>query len=88
MRQTIIFAPNANVRTDRYGGPIENRARFAIEVASAISDEIGPQRTAIRISPGAPLGEVVEGEEGPDLYVDLTLPGPGLGAFYRFFKAV
>ncbi len=32
-----------NLRTDRYGGSIENRARFSIEVAGAIIDALGPE---------------------------------------------
>jgi 2,4-dienoyl-CoA reductase-like NADH-dependent reductase (Old Yellow Enzyme family) len=63
-----FIAPSANVRTDDYGGSIKNRARFAIEVAKAISDEIGPERTAIRLSPGVPMNGIDEGPEGPDLY--------------------
>jgi 2,4-dienoyl-CoA reductase-like NADH-dependent reductase (Old Yellow Enzyme family) len=47
-----FLAPSANTRTDEYGGSIENRARFAIEVAKAIAGEIGADRTAIRLSPG------------------------------------
>ena len=41
----------SNKRTDRYGGSIENRSRFALEVVKAISEEIGAERTAIRLSP-------------------------------------
>ncbi|MGW2528910.1 alkene reductase [Streptomyces sp. NPDC001595] len=63
-----FFAENANRRTDEYGGPIENRARFALEVAAAVAAEIGADRTGIRISPGLPIGGLVEGESGPDLY--------------------
>ncbi|SHE61174.1 2,4-dienoyl-CoA reductase [Microbulbifer donghaiensis] len=63
-----FFAPSANNRTDEYGGTIENRARFAIEVATAIADEIGADRTAIRLSPGTMLWGIDEGEEGPQLY--------------------
>lgn len=63
-----FFAPNANTRTDQYGGSIENRARFAIEVAAAIAEEIGADRTAIRLSPGSTLGGIDEGAHGPDLY--------------------
>lgn len=63
-----FFAPNANLRTDAYGGGIENRARFAIEVARAVAEEIGAERTGIRLSPGATLGGLDEGAEGPDLY--------------------
>ena len=63
-----FFAPNANTRTDQYGGSIENRSRFAIEVAAAIADEIGPERTAIRLSPGLKLGGLDEGAESAALY--------------------
>ncbi|KAJ5808720.1 hypothetical protein N7474_009989 [Penicillium riverlandense] len=40
-----------NTRTDNWGGSIENRSRFAIEVTRAVSDAIGADRTAIRFSP-------------------------------------
>lgn len=57
-----FLALNANERTDEYGGSVENRARFAIEVARAVADEIGADRTGIRISPAIPLGGLHEGE--------------------------
>ncbi|KAE9409916.1 FMN-linked oxidoreductase [Gymnopus androsaceus JB14] len=41
----------SNVRTDRYGGNIENRARFALEVVDAVVDAVGPEKTGIRLSP-------------------------------------
>ncbi|KAK9840593.1 hypothetical protein WJX81_003341 [Elliptochloris bilobata] len=41
----------SNHRTDEYGGPIENRARFAMEVTRAVAEAVGPERTAIRLSP-------------------------------------
>jgi len=63
-----FFAPNANHRDDAYGGAIENRIRFAVEVVNAVADEIGPERTAIRLSPGVSLGGLEEGPEGPSLY--------------------
>lgn len=56
-----FLAPNSNQRTDQYGGSIENRSRFVIEVATAVADAIGPERTGIRISPGFPLGGLDEG---------------------------
>ncbi|PSN65691.1 FMN-linked oxidoreductase [Corynespora cassiicola Philippines] len=40
-----------NQRSDNWGGSIENRSRFAIEIAKAISDEIGPERVGFRLSP-------------------------------------
>lgn len=41
----------ANKRTDKWGGSIENRARFAIEVTKAIAEAVGHDRVGFRISP-------------------------------------
>lgn len=41
----------SNHRTDAYGGAIPGRIRFAVEVASAVVDEIGADRVGIRVSP-------------------------------------
>ena len=57
-----FLSPNANQRTDGYGGSVENRARFVIEVTQAVADEIGADRTGIRISPAFPLGGLDEGD--------------------------
>lgn len=46
-----FLCDNSNQRTDKYGGSISNRLRFAIEVTHAIVDEIGANRTGIRIAP-------------------------------------
>ena len=46
-----FFSDRANIRTDGYGGAPKNRIRFAVEIAEAIAAEVGPERTAIRISP-------------------------------------
>lgn len=77
-----FFAPSANTRSDQYGGSIENRARFAIEVAAAIAQEIGADRTGIRLSPGAKLGGIDEGPQGPDLYRYLVAELGKLGLAY------
>ncbi len=63
-----FFAPNANTRTDEYGGSIENRARFALEVTKAVVAEIGAERTGIRLSPLGNSGGLNEGPEAADLY--------------------
>ncbi len=62
-----FLASNANQRTDRYGGSIPNRIRFAVEVASAVAEKIGPGRTGIRISPGSTFNDIVE-DDVPELY--------------------
>jgi N-ethylmaleimide reductase len=40
-----------NNRTDKYGGTVENRARFVFEIIDAVGDAIGYQKTGIRFSP-------------------------------------
>jgi len=52
----------ANLRDDAYGGSIVNRARFLLEVASAVASEIGPQRTGIRISPVSPANGITSSD--------------------------
>jgi N-ethylmaleimide reductase len=46
-----FIRPTSNLRTDRYGGAIENRARFVLEVADAVIGAIGKDRLGIRLSP-------------------------------------
>lgn len=77
-----FLAPSANTRTDEYGGSIENRARFAIEVATAIAEEIGADRTAIRLSPGTTMWGIDEGVQGPNLYRFLVAELDKLGLAY------
>ncbi|CAK9147321.1 unnamed protein product [Ilex paraguariensis] len=40
-----------NDRKDQYGGTLENRCRFALEIVEAVAKEIGSQRVGIRLSP-------------------------------------
>ncbi|KAF8747470.1 oxidoreductase, partial [Rhizoctonia solani] len=42
---------NSNKRSDRYGGPVENRARFVLEVVKAVTAAVGEKKTGIRFSP-------------------------------------
>ncbi|EPE36706.1 FMN-linked oxidoreductase [Glarea lozoyensis ATCC 20868] len=42
---------NVNIRTDLYGGSIENRCRFPLEVLKAITNVVGPDRVGMRLSP-------------------------------------
>ncbi len=46
-----FLRPNSNQRSDRYGGSIENRARFVLEVADAAIAAVGKDRVGIRLSP-------------------------------------
>jgi 2,4-dienoyl-CoA reductase-like NADH-dependent reductase (Old Yellow Enzyme family) len=42
---------SANLRTDEYGGSIDNRLRFVSEVLEAVGGAIGMERVGIRFSP-------------------------------------
>ncbi|MDB5691287.1 MAG: nemA, partial [Alphaproteobacteria bacterium] len=42
-----------NTRDDDYGGPVENRIRLLVEATRAIADMVGPERTAVRLSPNS-----------------------------------
>ncbi|WP_256105372.1 alkene reductase [Streptomyces sp. ODS05-4] len=55
-----FLAPNANLRTDEWGGSEENRNRFAVEVVKAVAEAVGPERTALRLSPGNPYNDIDE----------------------------
>lgn len=47
-----------NTRSDRYGGSIENRCRFALEVVEAVVAEWGPKRVGIRLSPNGTFNDM------------------------------
>ena len=55
----------ANKRTDAYGGSIENRARFLVEVMAAVTAEIGADKVGIRISPVSPVNDSNESQPQP-----------------------
>jgi N-ethylmaleimide reductase len=46
-----FLSPVTNIRNDYYGGNIVNRCRFVIEIAEAVSEAIGKDKTGIRLSP-------------------------------------
>ncbi|WJX54656.1 12-oxophytodienoate reductase 1 [Trifolium repens] len=49
-----------NDRTDEYGGSLENRCRFVLEVVEAVVNEIGEEKVGIRLSPFAEIAESVD----------------------------
>jgi N-ethylmaleimide reductase len=46
-----FLSTESNQRTDAYGGSVENRARFLLEVVDAVIAKVGAARTGIRLSP-------------------------------------
>ncbi|EXJ88065.1 hypothetical protein A1O1_04993 [Capronia coronata CBS 617.96] len=59
---------SVNKRTDRWGGPIENRARLLLEVVKAVVAAIGAERVGLRLSPYATF----QGAESTDIVGDYT----------------
>jgi N-ethylmaleimide reductase len=52
-----FLSPHTNLRTDAYGGSVEKRLRFVVEVAQAVAAAIGGERVGVRLSPyGANAG--------------------------------
>lgn len=41
----------SNIRTDAYGGSMENRMRFLLEVSTAVAEAVGAERTGVRLAP-------------------------------------
>jgi N-ethylmaleimide reductase len=76
-----FLADNTNQRTDQYGGSIDNRIRFAVEVATAVAEEIGADRTGLRISPGNPYNDIAESDTA-ELYPALLRALSPLGLAY------
>ena len=52
-----------NSRTDAYGGSVENRCRFLLEVVEAVGNSIGFDRTGVRISPNGRFNSIPEDPE-------------------------
>ncbi|WP_314411782.1 alkene reductase [Streptomyces kroppenstedtii] len=65
-----FLSSNANLRTDRYGGSVAHRIRFAVEAVSATVEAVGAGRTGIRLSPGGTFWGVEE-TEVTELYTAL-----------------
>jgi N-ethylmaleimide reductase len=75
-----FIRPNSNQRTDRYGGSIENRARFVLEVADAVIKAIGKDRVGIRLSPYGVFNDMplYDGMEADYTYLAQQLNARGL----------
>lgn len=53
-----------NNRTDEYGGNLENRCRFPLEVVEAVANEIGADKVGFRLSPLANYND--SGDSDPE----------------------
>lgn len=55
-----FLSSHTNHRTDEYGGSVENRIRFVLEVLEAMISVQGPDKVGIRISPGAVFNDIAD----------------------------
>ncbi|MFF5260068.1 alkene reductase [Actinomadura viridis] len=65
-----FLADGTNRRTDAYGGSVAGRIRFAVEVAQAVAEAIGPERVGFRVSPGTTVNGISESDPA-ELYTAL-----------------
>ncbi|HEY0411782.1 MAG TPA: alkene reductase [Allosphingosinicella sp.] len=54
-----------NLREDDYGGPVENRIRLLVEATRAIAEMVGPERTAVRLSPNSETQGCLDSDPEP-----------------------
>lgn len=59
-----FLTTNVNLRTDEYGGSIENRTRFLFEVLDAMENAVGAQRLAVKFSPQIAFNDIEELDAG------------------------
>jgi N-ethylmaleimide reductase len=74
--------PHTNRREDEWGGSVEARSRFALEVARAVSDAIGAERVGIRVSPYGVFNEMPRYDEVDETYVGLARALGEIGLVY------
>ncbi len=55
-----FLSTNANLRTDEYGGTLENRTRFLFAALDAMCAEIGAERVGVKFSPRLPFNDIEE----------------------------
>jgi N-ethylmaleimide reductase len=76
-----FLSTNANQRADGWGGSVEGRIRFTVEVATAVAAAIGADRLGLRISPANPYNDIVEDDHRP-VYRALVAALDPLGLAY------
>lgn len=77
-----FLSPVSNIRNDTYGGSIENRCRFVIEVVTAVAEAIGKDQTGIRLSPYGVASDMPHYPEIDDTYNYLSKELNKIGIAY------
>jgi N-ethylmaleimide reductase len=61
----------SNQRTDAYGGSIENRIRFLLEVVESVTQVFSPDRVGVRLGPNGVYGGM-GGEDNHELFIEVA----------------
>lgn len=57
-----FLVESSNQRTDEYGGSIENRSRFVVEIMDAMVEAIGADKVGIKLSPSIPYNSIIDSD--------------------------
>jgi N-ethylmaleimide reductase len=74
-----FFDSRVNDRTDSYGGSVENRCRFALEILEAVLAKIDPGKVMVRISPSRDMGGIYDWPDLDDMLAHLIPAFQSLG---------
>jgi len=78
-----FLSARSNQRTDEYGGSLENRARFLLEIVAESIAAIGADKVGLRLSPFGAAGDLLpHSEDTHDLYAYLSDQLNKLGIVY------
>ncbi len=77
-----FLSPISNIRTDKYGGSIENCCRFVLEVVNGVAATIGKEKTAVRLSPYGVANDMPPYAEINETYIYLSEELNKLGIAY------
>lgn len=72
----------SNRRTDRWGGSVENRIRFTVEVARQAAGKVGRERVGIRLSPYGVFNEMATDPTMEDTFERLAIEFDRIGLAY------
>jgi N-ethylmaleimide reductase len=77
-----FLSPISNIRNDKYGGSIQNRCEFVIEITAAVAEAIGKDKTGIRLSPYGVASDMPHYPDIDDTYKYLAEQLNHLGIAY------
>jgi len=76
-----FLSTGSNQRSDNYGGSLENRLRFVVELTQALCDTVGPGRVGVRVCPGNPFNDLQD-EDASETFAALFRALTPMGLAY------